>query len=314
MGNILPNMSLLQKADLALADLSSGGKLQPETAQQFMRILIDESKLLKMAYFHAMKSDKTEIPKIRMANRILRAGQEATALSVADRSKPSLSNVELDAKLFKAEVRIPDEVLEDNIEKDQLKGTIMQLMGEAISRDMDEIAVQGDTTSADVFLAQFNGILKAATSNVVDAATVSLNKSILRDLLKTMPKPFIRNKDLLRFLTSIDAKIDLTDNLGNRQTAAGDSLTFDGGQCKYQGVPVEDVPLFPENLGVGTNCTNVILTDPKNVVVGMRRDIKMATDMDISAGVVVIVATLRFDVKYAEETAVVKGINVKVAA
>ena len=33
-----------------------------------------------------------------------------------------------------------------------------------------------------------------------------------------------------------------------------------------------------------------------------------------SEGVLIIVATLRFDVKYAEETAVVKAINVKVGA
>lgn len=321
MTTMFSNLSLLQKADLALAELTStgntattGGKLLPETAQKFMRILIDESKLLKLATVVPMKSEKAEIPKIRFASRILRAGQEATALSQADRSKPNLSNVELDSKLFKAEVRLPDEVLEDNIEKDQFKATIMQLMGEAISRDMDEIAVQGDTTSTDPFLAQFNGILKAATSNVVDAAGAPLTKAVLRDMLKAMPKPFIRNKDLLRFLTSIDAKIDLTDHLGNRQTSAGDSLTFDGGQCKYQGVVVDDVPLFPENLGIGLNYTNAVLTDPKNVTAGIWRQIKMETDKDVSAGVVIIVATLRFDVKYAEETAVVKGINVKVAA
>lgn len=314
MGNVLPNMSILQKADLALADLSSGGILQPETAQKFMRILIDESKLLKMATFVPMKAQKTEIPKIRFATRILRAGQEATALPVADRAKPNLSNVELDTKLFKAEVRLPDEVLEDNIEKDQLKATIMQLMGEAIARDMDEIAVQGDTASSDTFLAQFNGILKQSTSNIVDAASTALSKSVLRDMLKSMPKPFLRAKDLLRYLTSVDAKIDLTDALGNRQTAAGDTLTFDGAQVKYQGVPVDDIPLFPENLGGGSNLTNTILTDPKNVTVGMWRQVKMETDKDVSAGVVVIVATLRFDVKFAEETAVVKAINVKVAA
>lgn len=321
MGNVLPNMSLLQKADLALADLTesgnhatTGGKLLPETAQKFMRILIDESKLLKMATVIPMKSEKTEIPKIRFATRILRAGTEATALPAGDRAKPNLSNVELDTKLFKAEIRLPDEVLEDNIERDQLKATIMQLMGEAISRDMDEIAVQGDTSSADAFLAQFNGILKQSTSNVVDAGVAALNKAVLRDMLKAMPKPFLRNKDLLRYLTSIDAKIDLTDNLGNRQTPMGDSLTMNGGELKYQGVPVEDVPLFPEDLGDDDNTTDVILTDPKNVTVGIWRQIKMETDKDVSAGVVIIVASLRFDVKYAEETATVKAINVKVAA
>src|SRR5688572_17030881 len=104
MNELLSNMSLLQKADLALADLTSGGGiLQPETAQKFMRILIDESRVMKMATVVPMKSQKTEIPKIRFGSRILRPGNEAQALSVGDRAKPSLTNVELDTKLFKAE-------------------------------------------------------------------------------------------------------------------------------------------------------------------------------------------------------------------
>jgi hypothetical protein len=73
------------------------------------------------------------------------------------------------------------------------------------------------------------------------------------------------------------------------------------------------VPLFPENLGTGSNCTNILLTDPKNINIGVWRNIRIETDKDISEGVLIIVATLRFDVKYAEETAVVKAINTKVA-
>jgi hypothetical protein len=79
-------------------------------------------------------------------------------------------------------------------------------------------------------------------------------------------------------------------------------------------VPVLEVPLFPENLGAGGNLTNAVLTDPKNVNIGIWRNIRVETDKLVSEGVLIIVATLRFDVKYAEETAVVKAINVKVGA
>lgn len=313
-GNFLPNVSLLQKADLALSDLTGGGGiLQPETAQKFMRILIDESKLMKLATVVPMKSQKMEIPKIRFANRILRAGSEGVALSQADRAKPNLTNVELDTKLFKAEVRLPNEVLEDNIERDQLKQTIMQMMGEAVARDVDEIAVNGDTTSNDTFLAQFNGVLRQGVTNVVDAQLQTLNKSVLKDMLKSMPKPFLRNKDLLRYLTSVHADIDYRDTIASRQTPGGDAFLLESGEAAYSGVPVIDIPLFPENLGGASNCTDVLLTDPKNVTIGIWREIRMETDKDISAGVVVIVASMRFDMKFAEETAVVKAINVKVS-
>jgi hypothetical protein len=74
------------------------------------------------------------------------------------------------------------------------------------------------------------------------------------------------------------------------------------------------VPLFPENLGPGNNATSILLTDPKNINIGIWRNIRVETDKLVSEGVLIIVATLRFDVKFAEESAVVKAINVKVGA
>src|SRR5512142_496532 len=117
---LLDNRTVLEKADLALADLTSGGGLlQPAQAQKFIRILIDESVILKQGTVVPMKSPKQLIEKVRFGGRILRAG---------DRAKPDLSQVELDAQLFKAEVRLNNEVLEDSIERGQLRQTIMQLM------------------------------------------------------------------------------------------------------------------------------------------------------------------------------------------
>jgi hypothetical protein len=313
----LPNLTFLQKADMALSDLTSGGGiLQPETAQKFMRILIDESVVMKLATVVPMKSFKMEVPKIRFANRILRAGQEGVALAQGDRAKPNLTNVELDAALFKAEVRLPNEVLEDNIERDQLKQTIMQLMGEAISRDMDEVGVQGNPTSSDPFLANLpaGGILLQATSNVLDAQSQTLNKNVLKNMLKSMPTPFLRNSNLLKFLTHNYAEIDYRDTIASRQTPGGDTFLLESGEASYSGIPVMRVPLFPTDIGTGSNTTDVILSDPKNVTFGIWREIRLETDKDVSAGVVIIVASLRFDVRFAEQTAVVKAINVQVTA
>ncbi len=314
-GNLMNNRSILRKADLALSDLTTdGGLLQPAQAIKFMRILIEHSVVMGLSTVVPMRSPKQLIEKIRFASRILRAGTEATALSAADRAKPDLGRVELDAQLFKAEVRLDNEVLEDSIERGALRQTIMTIMAEAISRDMDEVIVQGDTASADPFLAKFDGILIQATSNIVDAAGTVTNKNQFRDAIKSMPNEFLRNKKVLRFLTSIDAEIDYRDSLAERATIGGDRFLLTDAPVMYGGVPVSSVPLFPEDLGAGSNFTNHILTDPKNINVGIWRNVRLEVDKDISAGVLIIVATLRFDTKYAEETAVVKVTNVRVAA
>ena len=312
---LLDNRTILEKADLALADLTAGGGLlQPAQAQKFIRILINEAVILKQATVVPMRSPKQIIEKIRFANRILRSGSEATGLAPADRATPNLSQVELDAQLFKAEVRLNNEVLEDSIERGQLRQTIMQLMAEAIARDVDEVVIQGERGSTDPFLGKLDGILKQARSNLVDAQLQTANKGVFRDMLKTLPHPFVRNKKLLRFFTSINAELDYKDSLSERATAVGDKYVEDDVDASYSGVPILDVPMFPEAQGPGANATSVLLTDPKNINVGIWRNIRVEVDKIVTDGVLVIVATLRFDVKYAEETAVVKAVNLRVAA
>lgn len=310
---LLDNRTILEKADLALSDLLTAGELVPAQAQKFIRLLILESTLLPMATVRPMSSPTVKVDKIRFGSRVLRAGAEATALAAADRVKPDTSEVELNAKLFKAQTNLNDEVLEDNIEQGSLRQTIMELLGEAVSRDMEEVTVQGDTTSSDTFLAQFDGVLTSVTSNLVGPVNGALTSTTLKSMLKGMPHEFIRNKKKLRFLTSIDAETDYRDTLAARATVAGDKFLQEDTPILYNGVPMIDVPLFPENLGAGTNETNVVLTDPKNFMVGIWRKIRMETDKDIEAGVLKVVISMRFDFIYVHEPATVKATGVTVA-
>ena len=309
----LDNRTILEKADLALADLTAGGGLlKPAQAQKFMRLLIKESVLLGLATVVPMASPKQQISKIKFGSRILRPGQEGAALAVADRSRPDLAMVELDAKLFKAEVRVSDEVLEDSIERGELRQTIMEMMAEAISRDMEDVVINGDTASVDPFLATLDGVLKQATSNVVDAAGGPLTKDILRDMLKSLPSEHLRDKKAMRFLTSVDADLAYRNTLAERSTAAGDRFLEEDSPVLYSGVPVQPVPLFPENLGAGGDQTAVLLCNPKNLHVGIWRQIRLESARDISEGTLKLVATLRFDAKYAEEPGTAKTINLVV--
>ena len=190
----------------------------------------------------------------------------------------------------------------------------MQLMAERIATDMDEIIVQGDTNSSDYTLATLDGILKQSTSHVVDNANASTTKALFKGMLKSMPNEFLRNKKDLRFMTSVQSEIDYRDSLAERATVGGDKWISDDVPVLYTGVPIIGVPLFPENIVNGaSNTTDVILTDPKNINVGIWRNIRIETDKLVSEGVLIIVATLRFDVKYAHEPAVVKAVNVAIS-
>ncbi len=306
------NRSLLEKADLALADLTAGGGvLLPAQAQKFMRLLIKQSVLMQMATVVPMAAPKLQLSKIKFGSRILRPGREATALSAAERARPDLSFLELDAQLFKAEIYLSDEVLEDNIERGELRQTILEMIAEAAGRDMEEVIINGDTASGDPFLATLDGLLKQSTSHVVDAAGVGLSKNLLRDMLKSLPSEYLRDKKQMAFLTSVDAELDYRNSLAERATVGGDKFLEEDAPALYSGVPVMPVPLFPENLGPGSNRTIALLCNPKNIQVGIWRQIRLESFRDVSAGVLRVVATMRFDARFAEEPGVAKLINIQ---
>lgn len=306
------NRTLLEKADLAIADLTAGGGiLLPAQSQKFMRLLIKQSVLMQMATVVPMPAPKYQVSKIKFGSRILRPGKEGVALALNERARPDVSFLELDAQLFKAEVHLSDEVLEDNIERGELRQTILEMIAEAAGRDMEEIVINGDKTSADPFLAVLDGVVKQSTSHVVDAAGGPLTKNILRDLLKSLPNEYLRDKKAMSYLTSVDADLEYRNGLAERATVGGDKFLEDDTPVLYSGVPVVPVPLFPDNLGAGNSQTVALLCNPKNVHVGIWRQIRLETFRDVSAGVLRIVATLRFDVKYADENGTAKAVNIQ---
>jgi len=334
------NRTLLEKADMAIRDLQDGGGyLLPAQAQRFMRLLIKQSELMGMATVVPMGAPKQQIPKIKFGSRVLRAGKEATRLSDADRAKPDFSRTELDAQLFKAEVDLSDEVLEDSVERGELRQTIMELLAERIGLDMEEVLILGDKTSSDSFLAQLDGVLVQTVSHVVDAGGNKLTKDVLFDTLRALPSEYLRVKKSLSFLTSVDTELGYRNTLAERATVGGDKWIETDVPVMYSGIPIRSIPLFPENLPapvvppppppppagaapsgppvlapIPQDRTTIVLCNPKNLQVGIWRRIRVETWRDISAGVLRVVATLRFDTKWADELGTVRISNLKTAA
>lgn len=308
MGQTNTNEEYLNKADLVVADLvSNGGYLSTEQAKQFFEIVILESVLLPQVQTIPMNAPTYEIPKAAFLSRVLRPATENRALPVTDRSKPDFGKTILTSHELIADVSIPYGVVEDNIQNGTFMALVMKLLGGAVARDIEELAIQGDTASADTYLAVLDGILKQAVSYVYNAGGVRLSKSVLKTLLQTIPSQFRKN---MAIFTSENAIVDYNDSLSNRQTPLGDEALTKGARGEYNGMPMFPIPLFPENIGTSSNKTNVIMTNPKNIAVGMQRDIRIESTRDIRSRQFIVVATLRVDVKYVHEPAVGKATEV----
>lgn len=312
------NKQVIEKAAFAVADLASGGKLNPEQANAFIRKLILQPTILRRARTVVMNSPVRNINKIGFGTRVLRPGVEGTALSESDKAKPTTEQVVLTTKKVKAEVNLTYDAVEDNIERGNLnlrgagappapvmgglKDTIVTLLAERAALDLEELGILGDTASGDAYLALTDGYLKLAATNTYDHLSAGIDKSVFKQGQQTMPKQYLRNKGAVVHMISDNNEIEYRDTLSNRETATGDSMISGTSPVFGFGSPVVPVNLMPEASG--------LYTDPLNLIFGIQRDISIEVDKDIQAEMFIIVLTARVDFKIEETAAVVRYDNI----
>lgn len=310
----------LEKATWTTPDITApvgGGLLSPQQAREFLRVLIDESVLLKEANNQTSLSPKFEVPRISFGNRILRPGVEGERVVTGDRVKPLTGLVTLSTNLFKGEIPISDEVFEDNIERDALADTIMVMIAEAVGRDVEEYAIKNDTdrTAGDGAdfgpLSLFDGLIKQLQTGLpsahrVDGSGMTGYDQLFRNMIAALPARYRRDPTALRFYVPVKHNDGYQSELAGRGTPLGDSNVTENLRLKlaFRGVPVVPIPLMT---GVSTIDGDeidydsfVILTHPLNLYMGWHRRIRVERWRDPREGATSFLPSLRFDAKYAD--------------
>lgn len=309
------NQSIIEKAAMQLSDLAAGGLMNTTQFNTFYRKMIDSPTILRDARTVQMPIDSMKIEKIGFGQRVLRAGQEGVALLDSQRSVPTTSTIQLNAKEVIAEVNITYDTLENNIEGQGLYDTIMALLAERVALDLEELVVNGDSASSDPYLAIVDGIRKKAVSHVVDHAGANADKSLYKKLYNAVPTKYLRNPADWRFYTSYSNELEWKDQVVSRQTALGDN-TLQGGMPNAFGIPVKGIAMLQgydiDGAGAQTTMVNdAFLVHPKNILVGFSRNVRVEVDRDIRERKFIIVLTAKTDVQFEEEDAVAKAIKVK---
>ena len=292
---------VLQKADIAVANLqASGGYLNPEQANAFIDLVIDSPTLLREVRQVRMNSPQRLIEKVGFSSRILRAAPiSGQALDAADRAAPTTEKIQLNTKEVMAEVHLPYDVLEDNIEREDFEATIMRHIADRVALDLEELLVKGDTSAADPYLALLDGVIAQASSHVIQPPTAdtAMKKTRFRECIIAMPDKYLRSRREFRFWVSYDNEMIYRDTLADRETGLGDTMV-EG----YRPVWAYGIPVVPAAM---VDNSYVIFTHPKNIVWGVQRQIQVETDKSIRERVYVIVVTMRIDMKFETEDAVV---------
>ncbi len=304
----------IRKADLTVASMTSnGGVLVTDQAQQFFQIAIKEQRLLQDVAFKPLKAPTAEIPTMGFLSRIARRGQEGVALTSADRAAPTTGKVNLSTVEIKCQVNLSYQDVEDNVEGERLPDTIKKMMGEAFGRDLEDLIINGNTASSDPLLSLLNGVVTQATSNIVDDGVVVLAQSHFLHAINALPDQFQKNKAQMRFYLAPTYETKWRDIVSGRVTVLGDNAIVSAAPIPAYGVQVIPVPLFPVGIGTGSNESVGLYLDPKNILVGVWRDVMLKSQEDIQVGQWINVARMRADVKYQYEPAVAKITKIKLA-
>jgi len=308
------NQNLIQKADLALSDLANnGGLLTPEQTDRFIQVLMDSPTIINRARVVTMNGPQKKVNKIGFGSRVLRRATSATPLADNQRAKADLGQITLNTKEVIAEIHLPYDVLEDNIEGGNigagmgssaggLQDTLVQLLGGRAALDLEELGILGDTLSGDDYLNLTDGFLKRATGHIVDAQGATLTKDIFKQSIKAMPDKYLRVRSDLDFFVSVDNETEYRDTVANRVTGLGDAALVTAQALSAFGSQISAAPLMPNSKGIYTN--------PNNLIFGIQRKVNIEYDKDIRARKFIVVLTARVDFQIEEADAIVKIINI----
>lgn len=333
---------ILSKADEVTTSVvgnDSGGLLKPAQSNRFLDFVIDQSVLMQNARVVRMRTPQMEIDKVSVGTRLLAKATEATdtgANSPVTFSKVSISTVKL-----RLDWALSTESLEDNIEGASLEDHIAQIMARQTANDMDDLLINGNTSSGNSLLKALDGFIKLAkaSGHVVDEGGNNISRATYDRILRNMPTKYLQRRNELRFFSGSGLVQDTAFSIQNPNSAtaatagapspastAGDASFFNGsiranggagatGLSPF-GIPLVEIPLMPETVAGDYSPTSgshgyVELTFPNNRIIGIHRDITVYRQFKPKTDTIEYTQYMRVGSNIENEDSYVIGKNVK---
>lgn len=294
--------TLLKKVvDTVNVGEANGGILNPEQSDRFIDYMWDESALMREVREIRMRADTVDIDKANVGRRLARKATEG--VDTGENAQVTFSKVSVTTTKIRLDWELTHEALEDNIEGMGLADHVAQMMATQFGNDLEDLAINGDTTSSDPLLKSFDGYRKISKGRGywVQAPTTAtaggLDLPTFNKALKTLPRKWLARKSDLRFYTSAGLVQDFLTSTGlqGRETAIGDEIIYDsqgrmvsgsGGELNLRpyGVPVRELPLQSEQFAANGDDPDaapspsygyVELTFPNNRILGIKREVKV---------------------------------------
>ena len=278
-----------------------GGILKPAQSNRFLDFVVDQSVLMRNSRVVRMRTPSMEIDKLSVGTRLLAKATEIT--DDGTNAAVTFSKVSLTAVKLRLDWNLSTESLEDNIEGASLEDHIASVMARQTANDLDDLFINGNTSSANALLKALDGFIKLAKASgtVVDEGGNNISRATYDRVLRNLPAKYLQRRNELRFFSGPGLVQDSIYSLGNPNsatpaTAGAPAPASVAGELAYLqgamganggpgstglapfGIPLIEVPLMPETAtgdysGASGSHGHVELTFPNNRVVGIYRDI-----------------------------------------
>lgn len=292
---------LLQKV-ITSSGLGStdGAFLNHDQAKNFIDFAWDATTLAKEADRRVMSAPEQSWNTVAVGARITRGAIEA--VDTGENAAASFTRLTLRTHKLRLDWELSADSLEDNIEGKDLDTHLARLFAGQFGQDLEDLAINGDSTSTNPLLKVADGWHKQALQGrVVDASAgtgmgTQLGRRHFNAALKALPRKFQARKGDLRFYASpqlcndyLFAQSEMDANPADIVLAALRSSPITDGDAGSTiaapfGVPLKEVPMFDTGFNVANADTDVSalettsyleLTAPKNRIWGIQRDIQL---------------------------------------
>ena len=270
-----------KSATLETGDVTSG-LLNPEQSRQFMRMAFEATPLTQVVRHEMRRARSGEIDKIGIAGRILRSKTENT--DDGYRAKPNFGAVQYQAKAVRLPWEITEETLRENIEGQDLEGTITNLMTRQVGVDQEDLCLNGDEdtpakynagtnespnmkdTPDYEFLKLNDGWVKQIKNggHVVDHAAAAMSIDVFYKALRSLPNKY--NNGRLRWIMSPHRQQEWERYILDKAITVG-GIISDRRVENPCSIPVIAAPAMPDDA--------LLLTDPNNLIVVNTYDMRI---------------------------------------
>lgn len=324
---------MLEKV-ITTSNIGTGGPgdgfLTIEQAAQFIDYFWEATVLWKEADKRVLASSESEWQSVTIGARIVRKATEA--VDTGENATANFTKVSLRTTKLRLDWELSSESLEDNIEGADLDTHLARLFASQLGNDLEDLSINGDTGSGDALLSTFNGWHKQAVAGgrVVAGASGTGNEQLSRahfnQALKAMPRKYAQNKGSLRFYASTNLVQDYLYSQSDLSVVGAEVVLGTlrqnpkpSGPAGYQtnypfGVQLVEVPLFDTDfneLNAGTGMTGgdttsyLELTDPRNRIVGIQRDIQVFREFKPKKDAIEYTMFVRFGIAWLNLDAIV---------